>query len=138
MKGEEIKDLFKRCGVKLAYLFGSQVSRDIDRFSDIDIGVLFASKLPFHKKMEVYAHLSNSIERILDKKGVDLIFMDEVPVELQFQIISTGKIIFSVNEDYRFRYESYIQGIYMDLKPFHEKSYRDIMESFSEEKIFDK
>jgi predicted nucleotidyltransferase len=133
-----IKNLFKRYEVKLAYLFGSQVSDETDKFSDIDIGVVFTSRLPFHKKMEVYANLSADLEKVIAKKGIDLIFMDEVPIELQFQIISTGKIIFSANEYYRFKYESYIQSVYMDLKPFLEKSYSEIMESFKEEAIFDK
>lgn len=138
VKDKRIKGLFKKYGVRLAYLFGSCVSGDIDRFSDIDIGVLFGSRFPFRKKMEIYTNLSDSIEKIIGKKGVDIIFMDEVSVEIQFQIISTGKLIFSINEDYKFKYENYIEALYMDLRPFYEKSYREIMESFKEEVLFDK
>lgn len=135
---KEITKLFRKYNAQLAYLFGSRIDGSGDSFSDLDIGVVFGKVLQFDKKIKIYSYLTEKIEQILEFKPVDVIFMDEVPLELQFEIITHGKLIFCKNDNFRVNYEIGIQRKYMDFKYFLDKSYQDIILSFKEEPIFDK
>lgn len=135
---EEIIKLFKKYNVQLAYLFGSKITGKTDKFSDLDIGIVFGKIFQFDDKIKIYSHLTEKIEEILEFKPVDVIFIDEVPLELKFEIITYGKLIFSIDDNFRVNYETDIQRKYMDFKYFLDRSYQDIILSFEEEPIFAK
>lgn len=135
---KEISGLFKSSRVKLAYAFGSSVHGKTDIFSDVDIGVVFGKVFSFNRKLKLYSHLTDTLEQHLQCKPVDVIFMDEVPMELQFEIITTGRLLFSEKESFRVSYETAIQRQFMDFKGFLDKTYKDIIYSVKENPLFAK
>ncbi len=74
------------------YLFGSTGSIYAQPQSDLDIAVLPASKISPLVRWEVEQTLATKLN-----KEVDLIDLMRASTVLQFQIISTGKRIFSKN-----------------------------------------
>jgi predicted nucleotidyltransferase len=88
---EEIRDrissLFKGKGLRLAILFGSAVSGNVHRNSDIDIAFLF------EKPVDIL-ELTNTVIRLLHVDNVDVIDLRRASLLLKFSAVKNGKLIF--------------------------------------------
>lgn len=72
------------------YIFGSFGTEQQNIMSDIDIGILFDSKLPILDELKYSADISS----ILKTDKVDIINLNSSPVYMQHQVLYTGKKIF--------------------------------------------
>lgn len=118
----ELQAVFKRHGVVLAYLFGS--NRDIGRqylegfsvksgeTSDLDVGLLIAP--PKQTMYERYGNLYFDLSRIFASFEIDLVLLHEVHSLLKFEIIS-GHRIFAQDEQYADDYEDLVVKFASDL-----------------------
>jgi predicted nucleotidyltransferase len=128
-KFNDIKKIFvKEKDILLAYIFGSQVTGKIGPQSDYDFAVFLSQKTSFQFKYK----LKNKLLNILDNKQVDLVILNDVPIELKYKVIATGKIIYQKNSTIRTEFEADTLSRYFDYLPVLRAQKKDILKVRSE------
>jgi uncharacterized protein len=104
--------LAKQPGLVVGYVFGS-VAKGRDREgSDIDVAVQFDSPLEFDAAMDLQCEL----ERV-SGRPVDLVQLQQAPIELQFAIISDRGRLLERSQEERIDVEARIMSLYADARP---------------------
>lgn len=111
--------------VRLVYLFGSQVSGEIGPLSDIDLGVLLARDAPMAR---IRAQLAHHLSAALGGDSVDLVILNQAPIELAYAVIAQGKILYQRDRAERVEYEADVMSRYGDYLPFLRAQRQDILE----------
>lgn len=99
--------------ISLAYLFGSRVSGRVGKLSDFDIAVLLREGFTSDFKYK----LASEIGRLLNAARVDLVILNEAPIELRYNVIATGKLIYERDRAERVEFETTTLSRYFDLLP---------------------
>jgi predicted nucleotidyltransferase/uncharacterized protein YutE (UPF0331/DUF86 family) len=102
-------EVFRRFGVKFAYLFGSR-ARGLEREdSDWDVAVYFGRDVSLVDEAELAAELSRALGA-----EVDVVALDAAGLDLIYTVLRDGVVIYSVDEELRRRWEieSYLE--YLD------------------------
>jgi predicted nucleotidyltransferase len=114
------KKQLKDMGVGIVYLFGSQAEGLAGKLSDIDVGVIFEKgKMPKDTR-KIYNTLYDLFTDVFDMSGfkdIDIVFLDRASLELRFDVISHGKVLYESSEDLRYDFEHRTAMLYMDFKP---------------------
>lgn len=136
---DKIRTLAEAYDLSLIYLFGSQAIPGIqylkgievvpDEMSDLDIAVAFQN--PPVLPMETYGHLYRDIGKIFDPFDIDLIFMHEVNILLQYEIIK-GVRIYEADEFLADQFEEKIMKLAADLIIKKRIMDREIMEAIED------
>ena len=113
---EEVKKLASifedEKNILVAYLFGSYARGYETVQSDVDIAVLL-SEVP-EKLLEYYLNLERKLAEALEK-DVDLVFLNDAPPLLKYQVIKYGRLLFSRNERIRVTFEAKSLSEYLDF-----------------------
>lgn len=127
----KLKPVLEKFGVTCCYLFGSRAGQNYYQDSDIDLGVIFAGYSPAKHNLELEIEMQNELSDILGPLGleVDLVFLQKAPVYLKFAAISTGKVIYCTDDEFRTDFEDVTVRDYLDFKPFLDMYYREMAES---------
>ncbi len=108
----------KHLKVGLVYLFGSHAEGVAGKLSDVDIGVVFSDpRVSSRDTLEVYNILFDIFSLALDTENVDIVFLERAFLELRFDVISHGKILFMESDDFRYDFEHRTTMLYADFKP---------------------
>jgi uncharacterized protein len=102
----------RQAGARFAYLHGSRATGQHRADSDIDIAAYFGGQPP------------NSFD-ILLPPGVDLMVLDDAPLELAGQVAVNGKLLFEDDQVARVRWESMTRKIYFDELPRITRAHRE-------------
>lgn len=109
-----LHDYFTRHPVELAYLLGSQASRDTKPYSDVDFAVLFSAQLSkqrrFSERMEFIADLTV----MLKTDSIDVVDLNEASPFFRFEAIKHRKELFVRNEKVRIAFETKTLSEYFD------------------------
>ncbi len=98
------------------YLFGSQASGHARRDSDVDLAVLLR---PGDRNLfDLELKLDVEISKQVSDRETEVIVLNRVPLPLQFEIISTGRLLHSNDEKLRTDWEVSMLGDYWDIRPF--------------------
>ena len=89
---ESITDILKKYPIIFAYLFGSRAKGESNRLSDIDLAALIDRKTSRSERFDIRLRLINDLSAIAGTK-VDLIVMNDIPVQLAYEVIKHGKVI---------------------------------------------
>jgi len=111
------------------YLFGSYVERR-EQARDVDLAILLAS--PKISQVNLYLELYSCLSDIFAPLDVDLLFLNSVSLPIRFEVISTGKVIYCTDDDFRTDFEYIVSGKYMDFKYHLETARRELFESIRE------
>lgn len=120
------EQIMKYSEIELAYLYGSYVlNKD---YNDIDIAIVVSSRVAPPTAGE---KLAVDIEKVIKPRiTVDVKILNFSPVNFKFEVIGTGKIIFSKNEKKRIEYEEKVMSEFLDYKEtsdwFDQKLLKDI------------
>jgi len=132
------KKVFKKMGINIVYLFGSQSQKYKHKLSDFDIGVVFSSPEDYKNcKESIYLKLYDIFTDILPKKYLrnrfkkrlhefDIVFLQFSSISLQFEAIQ-GKVLYQKDEEERLNYEEYILKRYCDLSYFRKLQYKSTL-----------
>lgn len=102
-------------GVDAVYLFGSSVNGKITGSSDIDLAILFSeNKTVDIDRLDIMSRLSSAAGR-----DVDLVILNDASPLLYHEILSTGKLIFENNREYRIQREVKNRKLYEDYRHIH-------------------
>lgn len=121
---EKVISLLRRYNAIVGYLFGSRADGSAYPCSDYDLGVLFRGRVP---SIDVQMVMKAELEELLRIKA-DIIFLQKANIKLQFEVIRSGKILFSDDEEYRTDFEESVLRRYMDFMPFVNRLRREIAE----------
>lgn len=102
----------RRAGARFAYLHGSRASGRYRADSDVDIAAYFGDRPP-------------SSFDILLPPGVDLLILDDAPLELAGRVAVGGKLLFEADKVARVRWEAKTRKIYFDELPRITRAHRE-------------
>lgn len=117
---EKIRQRLTSLGVVSLYLFGSRAMGLAGPLSDFDFGVLMEKE--GHRRGDavyekLYDILSPICPRTLDNDTIDIVFLDNAPLELQAHVVRYGKILLDANPLRRGRFEEKVIEDYCDFRP---------------------
>lgn len=125
-------DELKKLKVGLVYLFGSHAEGVAGPASDYDIGIVFTdSTIVRGNTIEIYNALYNTFSDIFDLsnfKAIDIVFLERAPLELRFDVISHGVVLFEISPEFRADFEERVEMLYRDFKPLLDEFDRTILE----------
>lgn len=140
MKSEKLEDIFRKHGIILTYLFGSQKESGITFLSgdysmvaeesDLDIGVLFA-KLP-EDGFKVYGELYADLSLFFEPFAVDLVFLQETNILFQYEVISGGEVVYCKDELFLEEYEERVIKMASDLSSKKMEFEKDFLEAIKD------
>ncbi|MBI2444361.1 MAG: nucleotidyltransferase domain-containing protein [Candidatus Magasanikbacteria bacterium] len=118
---QELVDL----GVVALYLFGSRAQGVAGPLADYDFGVLLDDPLRVQRSsFELYGKLYEILSKVthpetLEADVIDIVFLDSprVSLELKFNIIRHGRVLFDSNPRRRVDAEERIMEAYCDFRP---------------------
>ena len=126
-----VEDL-KRLGVEVVYLFGSQAEGVAGKASDIDIGIVLKNPIPKQKPAtDLYNALFHILHDCFDMSNfrtMDIVFLQRASLELQFDVIRHGKVLFESSSDVRMNFEERVATLYRDFKPILKQFNNAILE----------
>ena len=117
------------------YLFGSSASGETRPDSDIDLAILLDQTSRSGDESDILARfdremtLTGSMETFVHGRKLDVLFLDAAPIQLRFQVLSTGFLLYE-NESRRLdRIEFEVTTVkrYFDLKPLLDFSRRMLL-----------
>ncbi|GFP22643.1 hypothetical protein HKBW3S44_00581 [Candidatus Hakubella thermalkaliphila] len=104
----------ERLKVGLVYIFGSQTLGIQTPLSDIDIGIVFFDRKildDFRMRRKTYTELYDVFADIFPttlEKELDLVFLQQTPLDFQYDGIVKGKILDQRDPKFRVDYEEQI------------------------------
>jgi predicted nucleotidyltransferase len=102
-------------GAEFAYLHGSRASGTARADSDFDIAAYFAEPVPASFEVDV-------------PSGVDLLILNDAPLEIAGRIALDGQLLFDDSPVHRVRWESQTRKVYSDEKYRIDRSHREFLE----------
>ncbi len=115
--------LFKETNIEFAYVFGSQVKKTHRFKSDLDIAVFFNREPTLMEIGRIVSELERSIDLEIDLVSLNNLY-NKNP-ELAYNIISSGILVLSKNNQLLTKYKSSVFIAYLDIKPmlsiYHDK-----------------
>ena len=99
--------------IGLVYLFGSRAQGTDGPLSDCDLGVWVTSDAT----MELRMRLHRALASVLGDVSLDLVFLNDAPIELAYAIIAQGKLLYQRDLATRVEVEANIMGRYGDYLP---------------------
>jgi predicted nucleotidyltransferase len=109
---------FQRLHVSLVYLFGSLAEGKNQPLSDVDIGVVFFSKFIHRENFnKVYNELYDIFTNVYPEESIDIVFLQKAGLELCFDAITNGQILYEFSKDERFQFEEKINIFFADFNP---------------------
>ena len=139
MKARKIRNIAKKYGIALIYLFGSQAENgarylagdniSVEDLSDLDVAVAFEN-IP-SEAIKIYGALYKEFSEIFAPFYIDLVFMHEVEILFQYEIIK-GERIFEKDEFSTDEFEERIMKMAEDLAFKRRIMNREILEAIED------
>jgi len=112
----------------LGYLYGSFLVRN--DFHDIDIAILLSRERKPYELFKYSMTIASDLERCITPRfDVDLRILNNAPVEFQYEVVRTGKVVFARDEGLRIAFEADVMAKYLDLKPLYDRMDRALLAS---------
>jgi len=109
-----------RYPIVFAYLFGSEAKSQSTKLSDIDLAVFTDKNITKAERFDIRLRLTNELSATAGKR-VDLIVMNDIPVQLAYEVIKHGKVIFSKDRDTLIDAEIKILSTYLDRRYYDKR-----------------
>jgi predicted nucleotidyltransferase len=109
--------------ISLAYIFGSQLKGKTSPLSDYDFAVFLSRKPSFQFKYR----LKNRLVNILNTEQVDLVILNDAPIELKYNVIATGKIIYQKSTSIKIEFEADTLSKYFDYLPVLRAQQKEVL-----------
>jgi predicted nucleotidyltransferase len=118
-----------------AYLFGSSVQGLTHKRSDIDLAILLEPRRTKTFGLDELLGLEVKVTQALSTERYDLVVCNSVSLILKFRIISTGKLIYNINDDLRCEFEEKTMQEYYDFLPRLNEFNREYFAALKEESL---
>ncbi|MDD2511224.1 MAG: nucleotidyltransferase domain-containing protein [Syntrophomonas sp.] len=115
------KFLASREEILAAYLYGSYGSEYQTNLSDVDIAILVSGSVraDLAYQLDLAAHIAD----LLEEEDLDILILNTASIVMQFEVLSTGKLLFERNHellcDFLERVLKEYGDFQIDLKQFY-------------------
>ena len=110
--------LLEKKSIALALQFGSSVKGGERPGSDVDIGFVFIDTLPNVRQVpSVFHDLSLAFQKEFPGKRVDIVFLQETPLSMQYAALQEGKALYVNSPDDYANYLEDTMKLYFDFQP---------------------
>lgn len=134
MEKTKLKKLSEHLGkypVILAYLFGSEAKGKSGPLSDIEIALFIDKGISKSEQFDLRRRLSNELSSIMGVM-VDLVILNDTPIQLSFEIIKNGKLISCGNKETKVDMEVEILSKYLDRRYYDKRHAELTLEKIAE------
>ena len=121
---KRLSDSLSKYPVIVAYLFGSEAKGERGPLSDIDIAVFIDRGIDRSGRFDLRLRLSSELSGIMNRM-VDLVILNDAPVQLAFEIIKYGELIFCGDKSARVDVETGIISRYLDRR-YYDKRHAEL------------
>ena len=111
-------------GVSLIYLFGSQLTGTVGPMSDTDLGILVDRDID---GQAIRARFAHELSCILKTDRIDVVLLNQAPIELAYAIIAQGHVLYQRDLATRVEYEADVMSRYGDYLPVLRSFWDDIL-----------
>jgi len=129
---ERIAPVLAGFGVNACYLFGSCARNQATPESDVDLAVVFSAYDPARHGLDLLTAMEAELARALAPRAVDLVFLQREGIAFQFEVISTGTVIYCRDQAARTDFEDRVIRDYLDFAPVLARCDRDLAEAIRE------
>lgn len=130
-KMQDLKKIFgSHPEITAVYLFGSYL-KDKKHARDVDLAVLL--KQPVKSQVDLYMSLYTSLAQALAPLEPDLLFLHSASLPVRFEAVSTGEIIYCIDDDGRTDFEYLVSGEYMDFSYHLDRARQELFEAIRED-----
>lgn len=112
----QVVEELRRHGAVFGFVFGSRARGDASETSDLDVAAWWHEHPPASWEVAVPA-------------GVDLVVLNDVPLELAGRIALEGDLLFDDDPEAQVRWTAMTRKIWLDERPRFEASHRLYLES---------
>lgn len=122
------KPLAEEYGIIAILLFGSMAKGTSHQLSDIDIGIVFNRFPPkVYDIGIIYADFGLAVKKIYGNHKIDIVFLQETSISMQYRAVSEGELIFALNSDAYADYVEYVLKYYFDFLPVEQEFHRALL-----------
>lgn len=124
----KILPVMRKYQVTVCYLFGSRATGEGYEDSDVDLALLFH---PFdrHKHtLDLELQVECDLAEVLSPLPVDVVFLQRAELIFRFEVISSGLVLYTEDEEFRTDFEETTVRDYQDFASFLQAYYRDLEE----------
>ncbi len=112
-----LRALFRRYGVTLAYLYGSQARGDAGPLADVDVAVLFDASLPPDERFRRVLLLAGELGTRFRRNDVHVVDLAGAPPLLRHRVYHDGRLLHCADETVRVRFATSALRDYVDTEP---------------------
>lgn len=134
-KAPDLAGLLKDTPVRFAYLFGSHAKGSAGSLSDVDIAVFLDERAVRERALPTRLDLAGRLARHHGTDRIDLVVLNESPLLLRFQVVRHGRLLYSIDERKRIRFEAETMGRYFDQSYYHKRHARATIDRIAREGI---
>ncbi|MBI4475193.1 MAG: nucleotidyltransferase domain-containing protein [Acidobacteria bacterium] len=113
----ELKVIFQKRGVILAYLYGSQATGAAGPLSDVDVAVLFGRTVPEDKRFDHFLVLHGDLADVFKRDDVSVVDLAKGAPLLNNEIRLHGKVLYCQDDETRVEFEIRTLQRFMDTEP---------------------
>ncbi|WP_422444865.1 type VII toxin-antitoxin system MntA family adenylyltransferase antitoxin [Thermoanaerobacterium sp. DL9XJH110] len=115
---EKLPEVFeKRPDIVAGYIYGSHATGKTTDLSDIDIAVLLQGETSFEAELELIGDISEA----LHTDDFDLVILNNCPPYLQYEVISSGRLIYEKDRELRCDFQVKALQRYFDVKHIYDE-----------------
>lgn len=116
--------------VAFAYLFGSTVARRNGPLSDIDVAIYFHPSGTVRSRFKRRLQLMSILSEALQWDDVDLVPLQDAPLDLARDIVANGKLAFCRNNKLRVDFVFRVVRDYLDAEPVRKLEWEALTKHF--------
>jgi predicted nucleotidyltransferase len=121
---KRLADCLGKYPVVIAYLFGSEAKGKSGTLSDIDIAIFIDKTINKSERFDLRLRLTSELSSIMNKT-VDVVVLNVSPVQLSYEIIKHGKVIFCKDKSMQVDFETEILSKYLDRR-YYDKRHAEL------------
>jgi predicted nucleotidyltransferase len=108
-------EALRELGVAAVWLFGSMVTGATHTHSDADVALLLTDEAP-PPSLRERGRVSDLLARALGQPDIDLVVLDEAPLELRAAVIGQGRLLAQPDAPRRVRFEVETLSQWFDVR----------------------
>jgi len=131
----DYETLFADTPVLVAYLFGSRADGRSHAQSDYDVGVVLRAGLTKDERSHWQLELIGRLMDAYHADFIDLVFLDEAPPLLRYEVIRRRHVLFNRDDEARVAFEVRAMQEWRDWEPRFRRMLRERMHRFAAGKV---
>jgi predicted nucleotidyltransferase len=113
----QLKTVFEKYGVVLAFLYGSQATGTASPLSDVDIALLFGREVPEKERFDQVLRLHGELAHIFKRDDVNVVDIAQGTPLLNNEIRLHGIVLYSQADEVRVEFEIRALQRFLDTEP---------------------